>query len=72
MEFVWCLISAFIGSIVFSIIFCKESVSGTLEIDTSNPEKDLYRFDIKDDLNKLHTKKYIILKVDPKANLSQK
>lgn len=43
---------------------------GTLRVDHSNPEKDIYRFDI-DNLDDLSKKKKIILKVDNNANLSQ-
>ena len=43
---------------------------GVLRIDHSNPEKDLYRFEIAD-LNGLSTKKHIVLKVDNYATLSQ-
>lgn len=43
--------------------------SGTLRIDHSNPEKDVYRFEI-DDLDNLSTKKHIVLKVDNTADLS--
>ena len=56
-----------VGSIVTS---CRKA-SGTLRIDHSNPEKDVYRFDI-DDLNGLSKKKRIVLKVDNYADLSQK
>lgn len=45
-------------------------IVGTLRIDRISSENDLYRFEI-DDLNKLSEKKYIILKVDPNADLSQ-
>ena len=52
-------------------IFTKRSVTGTLRIDHSNPEKDLYRFDI-DDLDKLDKQKFVKLKIDHNADLSQK
>lgn len=45
-------------------------IVGTLRIDRISSENDLYRFEI-DDLNKLSEKKYIVLKVDPNADLSQ-
>lgn len=45
--------------------------SGTLLIDKNNPDKDLYRFDI-NHLSEIDKRKYILLKVDPNANLSQK
>ena len=43
---------------------------GTLKIDQSNPEKDLYLFEI-DDLDELSKKKRILLNIDRNANLSQ-
>lgn len=65
--------SLFVGSLlcnVISIAYLKRTC-GTLRIDHSNPEKDLYRFDI-DDLDSLVKKKRIILRVDNNADLSQK
>lgn len=59
------------GVAVGSIVTNCRKTSGTLRIDHSNPEKDIYRFDI-DDLNGLSKKKRIILKVDNYADLSQK
>ena len=53
-----------------SIVYIKRTC-GTLRIDHSNPEKDIYRFDI-DDIDSLSKKKRIILKVDNHADLSQK
>ena len=71
-----------LGNIIFNAVGIVEGVgltlmlgrtfrkeSGVLRIDRSNPEKDRYRFEI-DDLNKLSTKKYIVLKVDNTADLS--
>ena len=52
-------------------IFNPWTTSGTLLIDRSNPKKDLYRFDI-DDIDKLATKKKIIVKIVNNADLSQK
>lgn len=43
---------------------------GILRIDHSNPEKDMYRFEI-DEIDKLSQKKHIRLKVDNEADLSQ-
>lgn len=53
------------------IICCIKPSSGTLRIDRSDPEKDIYRLDIDDDLSKLHTKRRITLNVDSDADLSQ-
>ena len=52
-------------------MLCSQRATGTLKIDHSNPEKDVYRFEI-DDLDKLNTKTRIVLKIDHDANLSQK
>lgn len=62
------LMGSLIGTII-SIAYIKRA-SGTLRIDHSNPEKDLYRFDI-DDLDSLSKKKRVILNVDNNADLSQ-
>lgn len=46
--------------------------SGKLLIDRTDPELDVYRFDIdREILDKIHTKKRIVLIVDPNADLSQ-
>ena len=57
------------GSIAKVIEYRAFKTAGTLRIDHSNPEKDLYRFDI-DDLDSLTKKKRIMLKVDSNADLS--
>ena len=61
------LIASLIGN-VFSIYYIKRTC-GTLKIDRSNPEKDVYRFDV-DNLDSLSKKKRIVLKVDNNADLS--
>lgn len=71
MEYVWIAIGVLIGSIVSNIIFYIFSVSGTLRIDHSNPNKDIYRIEF-GELDKLSKKKRIVLKVDNNAHLSQK
>lgn len=43
---------------------------GTLKIDTSNPDKDIYRIDLGENLEKIAEKSCITLKVDPAANLT--
>lgn len=64
---------SFVLGIVFGIvivcIWFLTRVVGKLKIDHSNPEKDLYRFEI-DDLDKLSKKKIIVLEIDHKADLS--
>ena len=73
--YLWFVIGIIVGVTVtgvFSAILVKVRTSyGTLKIDHSNPEKDVYRFEI-DDIENLHKKKFIVLKIDNDADLSQK
>lgn len=69
--FVWITAGVLIGSIISNIIFYACSASGTLRIDHSDPEKDVYRLDV-NDLSKLSKYKRVIFKIDNNANLSQK
>lgn len=71
MEYLWFLLGVIFGSIVVCFLYFKRTESGTLRIDQSDPEKDVYRLDIKN-LDDLSKKKRIVLKVDPYADLSQK
>lgn len=43
---------------------------GTLNIDTTNPNKDIWRLDLGDNLTKVSSQKKIVLKVNPNAVLS--
>lgn len=71
MVAVWLVLGAIVGGIVTHAIFYIRARAGTLKIDHSNPEKDVYRFDI-DDIDALAKKRVIVLKVDNKADLSPK
>ena len=72
MEYLFAVVGVLVGSIISSIIFSiRYRKAGTLRIDHSNPEKDVYRIEI-DDLDGLSKKKHVILKVDNNADLSQK
>ena len=72
MEYLFAVVGVLVGSIISSLIFSiRYRKAGTLRIDHSNPEKDVYRIEI-DDLDGLSKKKHVILKVDNNANLSQK
>ena len=51
-----------VGILVVAIIHRLRTTVGTLLIDDSSPEKDIYRINI-DDLDKLSSKKRVILKV---------
>ncbi len=68
MEF-W--IGVCIGAIVYALLQRIFVAHGTLRIDHSNPEKDIYRFEI-DNLDKLNKRAYVELKIDHHADLSQK
>lgn len=71
MEWFWGFVAGVIVEAIISTIFnIARTARGTLRIDHSNPEKDVYRFEI-DDLDKLSKKKYVELKIDHNANLSQ-
>lgn len=71
MWYIWFLIGLIIGAIVVSIFYRFRSSVGTLLIDHSNPEKDVYRLDV-GDFDALSTKKRVLLKIDNAADLSQK
>ena len=72
MEYLfWSALGVIVGSIVTNIIWFIRSASGCLRIDHSNPEKDVYRFEV-NDIDSLSKKRQIILKIDNHANLSQK
>lgn len=57
-------------NIAVNLIFFYHKPSGTLRIDHSNPEKDIYRLEV-NDLESISKMKQIILKVDNDAHLSQ-
>ena len=61
---------SFVSSIVTMVVMYLTSARGTLRIDHSNPEKDVYRIEI-NDLDALSRKKKVILDVDNSAILSQ-
>lgn len=65
-----CLITAIVEIIILIIFYRTHSLSGTLRIDHSNPDKDVYRIEL-DDLDNLSKKKRIVLQVDNNAELSQ-
>ena len=71
MWYLWFVIGIICGSIVTNVIFAIKSASGVLRVDRTNPEKDLYRFEI-NDLDAISKKKLITLRIDNHADLSQK
>ena len=70
MNFALILGAWVVGVIIGVLIVHFEKPHGTLKIDHSNPEKDIYRMEF-DDLDDLSKKTRIVLKVDNNANLSQ-
>lgn len=70
MEFMFFTVGVFVGSIIYAIIQSVSMAHGTLRIDHSDPEKDIYRLEI-GDLDKLNKKRYVELKIDHHADLSQ-
>ena len=64
-------IVAAIASILTSIAGIPEaSTDGTLLIDTTDPNKDIYRMSFNSALEDLKNKKRVVVKVDPTANQS--
>ena len=72
MEWLFVLIGFVTGFSICNAIFsCYYNPVGTLRIDHSSKEKDVYLFEI-DNLDELSSKKHVVLKVDNNADLSQK
>ena len=70
MDYLILFVCSFVSSIVTMIFMYLTSARGTLRIDHSNPEKDVYRIEI-NNLEDLSRKKRVILDVDNSAILSQ-
>ena len=70
MDYLILFVCSFISSIVTMIVMYLTSARGTLRIDHSNPEKDVYRIEI-NNVEDLSRKKRVILDVDNSAILSQ-
>ena len=72
---VWFFTGAIVGAVIVCVIHTVHKFTrgtfGTLRIDHSNPEKDVYRLDL-NDLDALNKKKRVILTIDHNADLSQK
>lgn len=65
------VIGVLVEALVSMIFRFFRSAFGTLKIDNSNPEKDVYRV-VVDNLDDLNKKKYVELKIERGADLSQK
>lgn len=58
-----------VGTLLCEIIWSIQSAKGTLKIDTSNPEKDVYRIDI-DNLDMLSKRRKLVCKIEHDAILT--
>ena len=65
------IIGAIVGMVLASIIHLACNTVGTLRIDHTSSEKDIYRIEI-DDLDSLNDRSRIVLKIDHDADLSHK
>lgn len=66
------LIGIVVGSVITGILEEIRTAHGVLKIDHSNPEKDVFRFELKEPLDQLEAKTRIAFKIDNGADLSQK
>ena len=64
------IIVGFIAGIIFTLVCCRKKPAGTLRIDHTNPNKDIYRFEM-GDLDKLNTKSRVVLDIDHNARFTQ-
>lgn len=60
-----------LGMFINELLTRIQAVYGVLRIDHSNTDKDLYRLEI-DDIDILSKRRFVILKVENDADLSQK
>ncbi len=71
----WCIIiiaaTALTSSVLTAVFIYAGAARGTFRIDTTEPERDIYRVEIDDDLAKLPKKRRMILKIDPNAIISR-
>lgn len=61
----------FVAGYVLALFSMLRLHAGTIRVDWTDPEKDIYRLEL-DNLGLLEKRKYILLDVDRKADLSQK
>lgn len=62
-------VDAFLG-VILGISSSNYKGDGTLKIDTSNPNKDVYLLDMNHPITELNEKKNVMLVVDPNAKLN--
>lgn len=71
MEFVWFIIGYLTCFVITTVTFYIVTRRGKYLIDRHNPEKETHKLDFGDPLE-LAGKKYLVLKIDYNADLSQK
>lgn len=71
MEFVWFIIGYLTCWVITIVAFYLVARRGKYLIDRRNPEKETHKLDFGDPLE-LSGKKYLVLKIDYNADLSQK
>lgn len=69
MEF---LIGIVVGCILYYVFGVRKKPSGTFVIDTTDPMKDICRFEMDESLNEIYSKKQITLNVRVYEDNSQK
>ena len=69
MELVTCICGVVVG-VVISIVWFRAHVCGTIEVDCSEPDKDVYRL-VVNDLKSLTKKRWIVFKVNRNAHFSR-
>lgn len=57
------IIGIFVGALLFYVFVDRKKPSGTFVIDLSDPDKDVCRLDLHEDLNDIYSKKSIMLKI---------
>lgn len=69
MEYFMLVLGVLIGSLVVLIYYRCVTMSGVLQIDHSDPDKDIYQINL-NSLDDLAKKKRVVLKVDNNAKLN--
>lgn len=69
MEYFMLALGLIIGSLVVLIYYRCVTISGVLQIDHSDPDKDIYQINL-NSLDDLAKKKRVVLKVDNNAKLN--
>lgn len=69
MEYLMLALGLIIGGLVVLIYYRCVTISGVLQIDHSDPDKDIYQINL-NSLDDLAKKKRVVLKVDNNAKLN--